>query len=242
MKLFSTILKDRNLKPMLSFVLFVLVLVMLYLIYDRTLREGGLGRRRAYSPMQNDDAAAKAAIARAEQKIRAENRLYRQHNFQPSTRPRSFRSGIYSSTRQTSLHPSVVQPPPKKKKKRVSEGEYDVLNRSTSSTSGSDVSAYAQRPLPLTPRPPSPPPPRQQPYEQPSGPIYEPHAGTLGPVGGARGYLPGSSSTYDMVPPGQRSATLNRNQAAGASNNTPGPRPLTQTQQEQLKNLGFFSI
>jgi len=41
MKLFRTIMKDRNLKPMLSFVLFVLVLVLLYLIYDRTLREGG---------------------------------------------------------------------------------------------------------------------------------------------------------------------------------------------------------
>ena len=39
MKLFRTIMKDRNLKPMLSFVLFVLVLVLLYLVYGR-IREG----------------------------------------------------------------------------------------------------------------------------------------------------------------------------------------------------------
>lgn len=49
MNLFRTILKDRSLKPMLSFVLFVLVLVLLYLIYDRTLREGA----RGYIPKAN---------------------------------------------------------------------------------------------------------------------------------------------------------------------------------------------
>ena len=198
MNVFSTILKDRNLKPMLSFVLFVLVLVMLYLIYDRTLREGARGRRRAYSPTQNDDAAA-AAIEATKQKIRAENRLYRQHNFQPSP------SGIYSSA--YAQRPLPQTPP---------LGPV----RSTSSTSGSDVSAY----------------------EQPSGPIYEEIAGTLGPVGGARGKLPDGNNTYDMAPPGQRSATLNRNHAAGASNNTPGHPGLTQTQREQVRFLGFFSI
>ena len=100
-------MKDRSLKPMLSFVLFVLVLVLLYLIYDRTLREGGLGKRRAYSPMQNDDAAAIAAtkqkIAATKQKIIAENSLYRLHNFQPSP------SGIYSS---------APHPPPRSTKSR----------------------------------------------------------------------------------------------------------------------------
>jgi len=48
MNVFNAILKDRSLKPMLSFVLFVLVLVLLYLVYGR-IREGmrlfGFGKK-----------------------------------------------------------------------------------------------------------------------------------------------------------------------------------------------------
>ena len=52
MNLFSKLLKDRNLNPMLSLVLFVLVLVLLYLVYGRTRREGA-GALLAVANIQN---------------------------------------------------------------------------------------------------------------------------------------------------------------------------------------------
>jgi hypothetical protein len=61
MNIFSNILKDRNSKPMLSFILFASIIILLYLVYNKVtlLREGGVvragSRKRSHSPVVTTD-------------------------------------------------------------------------------------------------------------------------------------------------------------------------------------------